>query len=84
VYPGVGSVTVVARAAGPVPIAAGATTEWSYAFAVTGGAAAGTGPSAGNDGLAWTGADIAVPLGIAAALLLLGAALALVRRRRRA
>jgi predicted alpha-1,2-mannosidase len=83
-YPGSGSVTVSARAAGPVPIAEGATTQWSHVFATTGGAASDVSPPTQNDGLAWTGLDTSLPLGIAAVLLLLGAALALVRSRRRA
>jgi len=95
-HPGVGTVTVNARAAGAAPIAEGAVTEWSHVFAITGaetpvdpapGGAVGDGPAGTpptpNDGLAWTGVDVVVPLGIAAALLLLGVALALARIRSR-
>jgi hypothetical protein len=79
-----GTVTVVARAAGPVPLAAGATIVWSFVFASTGGetpAGADNGTAVG--GLASTGFDATVPLSIAAVLLLLGAVFAVAKRRRR-
>jgi predicted alpha-1,2-mannosidase len=57
-YPGAGTVTVTARAAGDAPIAEGATTTWTYTFATTGGEVPPVDPEP---------ADPAVALGLTAA-----------------